>query len=280
MRVFRIRSLQQYTAHVERMQAHYARYRQFEQTLIPSSQRAFEVPGFSYPAGKVLPLLVDFQYAPPGQVNWRERLVCPQTQLNNRMRATLHLLDGEVGPYRDDPIYISEQVTAFYQHLITQFSQITGSEYLGDRVPRGACDARGVRNEDMTRLTFADGSFAHAISLDCLEHVPDYPAAFRELARILRPGGMLLWSVPFERRSPTNIVRARLAADGTIEHLLPPEYHGDPLSADGCLCFTTFGWECLDQIRAAGFSDAYVALFWSDAFGYLGGEQMLLFARK
>ena len=53
--------------------------------------------------------------------------------------------------------------------------------------------------------------------------------------------------------SEKNIVRA-VIRDGEIHHLLPPEYHGDPLSAEGCLCFYDFGWELLEDLRAAGWA--------------------------
>ena len=61
---------------------------------------------------------------------------------------------------------------------------------------------------------------------------------------------------------------------------MPPEYHGDPLVASGVLCLTHFGWEMLDDVRAAGFKDAYAVLFYSAMFGYVGGEQVMFVARK
>ncbi|MEW6416597.1 MAG: hypothetical protein AB1480_00535 [Nitrospirota bacterium] len=37
-----------------------------------------------------------------------------------------------------------------------------------------------------------------------------------------------------------------------IEYLLPPEYHGDPLSSEGCLAFYHFGWEMFSQLKETG----------------------------
>ena len=88
----------------------------------------------------------------------------------------------------------------------------------------------------------------------------------------------MLWSVPFDRNSEQNIIRARLREDGTVEHLLEPEYHGDPVNQEGCLCYYHFGWQMLEQVREVGFRDAYAVLFWSREFGYLGGEQLLFVA--
>jgi SAM-dependent methyltransferase len=49
---------------------------------------------------------------------------------------------------------------------------------------------------DITRLPFADESFASATSAETLEHVPDDAGALAELARVLRPAGTLVSTVP------------------------------------------------------------------------------------
>lgn len=49
---------------------------------------------------------------------------------------------------------------------------------------------------DITRLPFADDSFASATSAETLEHLPDDAAAAGELARVLRHGGWLVGTVP------------------------------------------------------------------------------------
>ena len=57
----------------------------------------------------------------------------------------------------------------------------------------GTCQAtRG----DATRLPFLDGSFDRIIASEVLEHVDSDDQALAELARILRPGGVLAVTVP------------------------------------------------------------------------------------
>ena len=51
-------------------------------------------------------------------------------------------------------------------------------------------------NGDACNLPFATGSFDRIIASEVFEHVPDDGAAFRELARILRPGGVMAVTVP------------------------------------------------------------------------------------
>ena len=45
----------------------------------------------------------------------------------------------------------------------------------------------------LERLPFADGAFDVVVAADVLEHVPDLPAAVAELARVLAPGGRLVF---------------------------------------------------------------------------------------
>jgi SAM-dependent methyltransferase len=61
------------------------------------------------------------------------------------------------------------------------------------------CSLRGyphVVQASVTDLPFADASFDLVTALDVIEHVDDDQAALRELCRVLRPGGMLLLTVP------------------------------------------------------------------------------------
>jgi hypothetical protein len=258
--------------------------REAEERLIQDGQ-AFFVEGYCFPCNNRTRFVVDFEYqweARSGRriPNWRERLECVRCGLNSRMRAAIHLFERELSPTRDARLYITEQTTPLFQHLSRSYLALTGSEFLGSTISYGTCDYRGVRNESIARLTFSSEFFDFVLSFDVFEHVPDYLAGFRECWRCLRPGGTLLFTVPFDPEMITNFVRARLDPRGGIEHLAPPEYHGDPLSSAGCLSYYTFGWELLDEVRTVGFTDASVLLFWSRDFGYLGRNQIVFVVHK
>jgi SAM-dependent methyltransferase len=132
-----------------------------------------------------------------------------------------------------------------------------------------------VRNEDVTALSFYDRKFHAVLSFDVLEHVPDYRAALSEFYRVLCTGGQLLLSVPFVFDQHTRI-RARLDANGEIEHLLEPVYHGDPVSHEGVLCFYEFGMDLLDDIRQAGFQESFLVCYHSKGWGYEGAQVMFV----
>lgn len=279
MKVFRIHNINENKQHSSRNAESYLQSVEYENNLAKKSGREFTVKGVSYPANKYVDFKVDYLYSDGKNINWRERLVCPITGLNNRLRSSIHLLDFELTPYPDSDIYITEQVTPLFDYLKQKYKKLIGSEYLGDKVNGGEM-LRGIRHEDMTKLSFGNNTFDYYLSFECFEHIPEYKKAIGEIHRVLKDNGVFMGTFPFSRNDYNNIIRARLDDKGNIVHLMEPEYHGDPVSEKGILCFTVFGWELLDEFRAVGFRDVYVILFWSDVFGYLGGEQVIFIAKK
>lgn len=251
----------------------------------------FAVPGFSLLAGGPVDFLVDRQYGAELRdgltiPRWRERLVCPVTQLTNRQRAMVLFL-REYGvrvlqrEKRTPDVFMFEQVTPLFQYLrqAEKAWNIAGCEWLGPDVKPGAV-VNGIRHEDCAALSLADSSVDIVMSLDVFEHVPDPRRGFREKARVLRPGGVLLMTVPFFPDRDATVQRARHAG-GKLEHLLPPEYHGNPVDPEGgSLVYHDFGWDLLPMIREAGFGDAFIGLYWSLEYGHLGVPQTVFIAAK
>jgi len=279
-----IRSREEFRQYQSRSHDEYARRLALERGFVVTDRGA-ALEGYCAVCRSSSSFQVDLAYAftdAAGQKrpNWRERLVCAGCELNNRMRAAIHLFRQECAPAPNADIYLTEQTTALYSWVKHYYQAAVGSEYLGpDRSP-GEINFGGIRHESLTGLSFADRSFDFILSFDVLEHIPDYRAAIRECSRILRPGGQMLFSVPFCFEADQHIVRARVREDGGIEHLMDQEYHGDPVNAAGCLCFYHFGWQLLAEFREAGFASVKALFYWSDKFAYLGLEQALFIATK
>ena len=81
-----------------------------------------------------------------------------------------------------------------YDFLRRSVSNLTCSEYFDD-VPLGAY-RDGVLCQDVQALTFSDASFDVCTSTEVFEHVADDALGFREIRRVLRDGGVFVFTVP------------------------------------------------------------------------------------
>lgn len=212
----------------------------------------------------------------------REGLACSHCRCNARQRAAAAVLLETLAAPAAARVYASELASPAYVALRRRVGRLLGSEFRPSVWQRLRLSLwllrRGVpawvRDEDVTALRLGDASLDGVVSLDVLEHVPDHRAALREFARVLRPGGVLVLTVPFYEREADNVQIARVGRDGTVEHLGTPEFHGDPLRG-GVVCFHHFGWALLDAIRDAGFAQADACRVQDAACGLPQGQWVL-----
>jgi ubiquinone/menaquinone biosynthesis C-methylase UbiE len=79
-----------------------------------------------------------------------------------------------------------------------------------------------LKNGSVLELPYADNQFDAVLLISILEHLKpeDQPGAFAEIARVLKPGGQLVYGVPVER--PLMVFLFRLL-DGYPTHHFPPK---------------------------------------------------------
>jgi SAM-dependent methyltransferase len=83
---------------------------------------------------------------------------------------------------------------------LAEFGEVTGLELAEASVE--AARERGVGEVvagSVDEMPFADDSFDLAVSLDVIEHLPDENQSLSELRRVVKPGGMLVVTVPAYR---------------------------------------------------------------------------------
>ena len=253
------------------------------------SRHPFSYPGYCSACDAVSAMQVGWQFAGTGAGGsvhpaWTETASCERCGLNSRMRALIDFIKTRLDVSAIRQAYAAEQITPSFSVLQRMFPGLVGSEYLGPQYKSGEVQIHWrklnrVRHEDLTALSMRDGSIDLAITQDVFEHVPDYRKAFRELARVLRARGRLVFTIPFFSELAVTRIRAKVGPGG-VEHLLPAEIHGNPVSSEGSLCFQNFGWDILDELRAAGFEDAYAAMYWGPWQGHLGFPFFVFSANK
>jgi SAM-dependent methyltransferase len=115
-------------------------------------------------------------------------------------RAVLHAVLAGAGVHPGAGLRVLDAGCGSGRNMaeLARYGTVTGVELASASLD--AARARGVGEVVAGSLTeplpFADDAFDLAVSLDVLEHLPDDALAWRELARVVAPGGALVVTVP------------------------------------------------------------------------------------
>ena len=183
----------------------------------------------------------------------------------------LEQIYGSLEALGQQEIYLVEALTGFALWLRRQLGEerLICSEFLED-AEQSFSD---IPHQDLCALTFSDASFDLVLCNELFEHVQDLELAFREIARVLRPGGRLVATCPLAFGQAEAIVKAhaiRAPASWTISVSRVPWRSGAP--AAGSLVYRIPGWDVLGQLQAAGFSEARMHHIASWKHGVLGSD--------
>jgi SAM-dependent methyltransferase len=205
--------------------------------------------------------------------NYRESLV--GNGLLSRSRAVLLVLEqlyGSLERLAQQDVYLVEALTGFALWLRRHLGEerLTCSEFLEDAEQRFA----DIPHQDLCALSFGDARFDLILCHELFEHVRDLELAFREIARVLRPGGRLVATCPLAFGQQDSIVKAVYNPQtGQADVSGEPDYHGDPVRpSQGSLMYRIPGWDILAQMQAAGFSAARMHHIVSWKHGVLGSD--------
>jgi SAM-dependent methyltransferase len=168
----------------------------------------------------------------------RDFYLCRRCGSVPRQRHLQTVLDETMPGWHGLVVHESSPSNDYLARLCADYSS---SQYFAD-VPRGEF-RNGVRSEDVEALTFPDESIDVFITQDVLEHVFNPDRAIREIHRVLKPGGAHIFTAPKHRGLDISRRRARLGADGVVEHLLPEEYHGNPIGDNKALVTWDYGYD-------------------------------------
>jgi SAM-dependent methyltransferase len=187
----------------------------------------------------------------------RGNFFCPLCRSFSRKRHLAKFLLRELGGSRSvkearplaADIYSATSRDAIWAKLGSD-PRYHGSEFLegvalGDPIPKGGTC------QNLESLTFDDDSFDIVLTEDVLEHVRYPDRAFAEIARVLRPGAVHLFTVPFNFHGKTiERVEPREGREDIL--LTEPEWHGDSVHGRA-LAYRTFGSDLFERLEKHGF---------------------------
>ena len=124
------------------------------------------------------------------------------------------------------------------------------TSYFWDDVPKGDFH-EGVQCQDLTDLTYDDDCFDLVLSSDIFEHVRKPFDGFKEIDRVLKPGGLHIFSIPVDWPMASKTV-FRVDTSGAEDvFTLPAHYHGAPMGGRS-LVYTDFGADMVEMLSHRG----------------------------
>lgn len=171
----------------------------------------------------------------------RDYYYCLKCYSIPRQRHIQYVLDNHFKGWGKIKIHESSPSN---NHISQYCDFYSSSQYLNG-VDCGAT-VNGVRCENLERLTFADNTFDIFITQDVFEHVFNPSIAVQEIIRVLRPGGVHIFTAPKHRDVDKSYPRA-LIEGGQVKCLFEPQYHGNPVGDGRSLVTWDYGadFECL-----------------------------------
>lgn len=126
-----------------------------------------------------------------------------------------------------------------HKMLISQCIGYTYSFFYEDK-ELGELISDKCSNQNLENMKFENNSFDIFITQDVFEHINNPFKAFKEVQRVLKPGGIHIFTVPIDNPLKKTIPRIKLE-NGMRKAILPEVYHGNPIDEEGG-SLVTYDW--------------------------------------
>ena len=189
---------------------------------------------------------------------FRDHYLCDRCGSIPRERALMHVIQTRYPNWRNLTIHESSPVSRGASlKLAQQCGSYIASQYDPSLGFGNTHPLAGYRSEDLENQTFPDEAFDLVITQDVFEHIFDAAAAFREITRTLRAGGAHIFTTPLVNKDKPSEQWASISDSGVVYHH-PPEYHGNPMSAEGSLVTWHWGEDIVAHIKSASGLDTEI----------------------
>ena len=193
---------------------------------------------------------------------FRDHLLCSRCHSIPRERALMKVIADYYPNWHELQIHeTSPGGRGVSLKLHHECKGYTASHQYADMLNGDVHPQSGYRCENLELLTFPDDSFDLFISQDVMEHIFDPAAAFKEIARVLKPGGAHIFTAPLINKTSSSEVWASRGENGEIVHHHEPEYHGNPVDEKGSLVTMHWGYDIANYIvEKAGTPTVIIAI--------------------
>lgn len=174
----------------------------------------------------------------------RDWYVCLKCFSLPRQRHIQYVLDCYIKNWQEMNIHESSPSNDLISRHCSSYSY---SQFF-EGVKAGSL-VNGVRCENLESLTFSDNSFDIFITQDVLEHVFNPAQAVREVMRVLKPGGIHIFTTPKHKDLSISYPRAQLVK-GRITHLKEEAYHVNPIGDGKALVTWDYGDDFVDLVSS------------------------------
>jgi SAM-dependent methyltransferase len=214
--------------------------------------------------------------------NHRELGNCLLCGASNRKRQICYLLRKElktknIGKITTTAAILSAESSGGLHNSLKHNINYVSSEYFGDAYKSGEM-VNGTLHVNLLDTRFEDNKFDVVLTSDVLEHIPDPYQAFREIHRILKPGGVHIFTVPFYQTHYFDEKRAELI-DRHLIHHMDPIYHLDPHNPNGILVYNIFSIEMILNLSKTGYRTIMHKLY-DFRYGIFGNNGIVFESRK
>jgi hypothetical protein len=138
-----------------------------------------------------------------------------------------------------------------YPVMLADKYEYYATEYDPARIAEGT-DPRAYA--DFQSLHYANEMFDVVIASDVFEHVRKDVDGYREILRVLKKGGTLILTVPYDHLQEKTVIRVDTSGKEDV-HVLEPEYHG---GGGHTLTYRNYGRDLLAVLHSVGYTTAHL----------------------
>lgn len=201
---------------------------------------------------------------------FRDHLLCSDCGSIPRERALFKVIKEYFPNYRDIRIHESSPGGRGASiKLHRECKNYSASQYYPNIPLGGIHPESGYRCENLEQLTFPDNSFDLFVTQDVMEHIYEPAKAFQEIARVLKPGGAHIFTVPLVNKAKRSERWASRGDDGAISYHHEPEYHGNPVDDNGSLVTMHWGYDIASFVTEAAGTPTTIVMIENEDQGIL-----------